>query len=197
MRQFLVLAHEAPTTPDFSLDDLPGEGRLDLLARCVTSALLRSHGIREESRLYLLLGGEYALRVEGSEVQGLNPDERSTAARIRSALERREDAIGHEEVETSPGIYLSRRDLATVIEAVARDSTVILLQEDGGPISELAPPSNPAFVLSDHREFSDEEDEVLANYVNTRASLGPTAIHADQAISVAHNYLDTRGFADY
>jgi tRNA (pseudouridine54-N1)-methyltransferase len=52
MRQFVVVGHDAPTTDDFSLDDLPGAGRLDVLCRCITAALLLSHGIRDgvESR---------------------------------------------------------------------------------------------------------------------------------------------------
>ena len=199
MRQFIVLGHEAPTTPDFSLDDLPGTaGRLDLLARCITSALLRSHGIREDTRVYVVLANEYTLRVEGSEVQGLNPDERSTAARIRDALEQREEAIGHEEVEVGPGFHLSRRDFPTILETVATPgATVVQLHEDGHPIADLAPPSDPVFVLSDHREFTADDLDALAEHVDTRVSLGPVAIHADQAITVTHNYLDTKGFVDY
>ncbi|MEF8821408.1 MAG: tRNA (pseudouridine(54)-N(1))-methyltransferase TrmY, partial [Halovenus sp.] len=35
MRQFIVHGHAVPPTAEVSLDDLPGAGRLDLLARCV------------------------------------------------------------------------------------------------------------------------------------------------------------------
>ena len=199
MRQYIVLGHEAPTTPDFSIDARPGTaGRLDLLARCITSALLRSHGIRTDTRVYVVLANEYTLRVEGSEVQGLNPDERSTAARIRAALKQREEAIGHEEVETGPGFYLSRRDFATILETVATPGApVVQLHEDGHPIADLAPPSDPVFVLSDHQDFTESDQAALAEHVNTRVSLGSVPIHADQAITVTHNFLDTSGFADY
>lgn len=198
MRQFVVLGHDVPTDGEFSLDDLPGTGgRVDLLARCVTSALLLSHGVREDTRVFLVLGDEYTLRVEGSDVQGLNPDERSTAARIGSALERRGDAIGHEEVETAPGVFLSRRGFETILETVAADATVVQCHEDGHPLPELAPPPNAAFVLSDHSEFTDREADLLAEHAKTSVSLGPNAIHADHAIGVVHNYLDTGGYADY
>ncbi|PSP87349.1 tRNA (pseudouridine(54)-N(1))-methyltransferase TrmY, partial [Halobacteriales archaeon QH_8_68_33] len=34
MRQFIVVGHDAPTTPEFPLDDLAGgAGRLDVLCR--------------------------------------------------------------------------------------------------------------------------------------------------------------------
>ncbi len=49
MRQFVIIGHDAPTTPEFSLDDLAGAaGRLDVLCRCVTSAFLLRHAIRED-----------------------------------------------------------------------------------------------------------------------------------------------------
>ena len=52
-------------------------------------------------------------------------------------------------------------------------------------------------MLSDHREFTDAEAQLLAERADERLSLGPRALHADQAITVAHNYLDTDGYSRY
>ena len=90
MRQFIVLAHELSADAEINLDDLPGAGRLDLLSRCVTSALLCSHDIRENVRVHLVVDG-YLVSFDGETIRGLSPDERSTAARIRRALPRRLD----------------------------------------------------------------------------------------------------------
>ena len=198
MRQFVVTGHDVPTTPEFALDDLPGgAGRLDLLARCVTSALVLSHGLREDVRVHLVLADAYTVTFDGSELRNFNPDERSTAARVRNALEEREEAIGHIAVETSPGVSLSRRDFEATLETVARDGTVVQLNEDGDPAVDVTPPANPVFVLSDHHDFTEDEAAVLADVADRRLSLGPKAIHADHAIAVAHNYLDTNGYTDY
>ncbi|MFB6232903.1 MAG: tRNA (pseudouridine(54)-N(1))-methyltransferase TrmY, partial [Haloarculaceae archaeon] len=59
MRQFIVLGHEAPTTADWSLEDLSGAGRLDVLCRCVGAAVFLSHGIRENVRVHLVLDDAY------------------------------------------------------------------------------------------------------------------------------------------
>lgn len=198
MRQFVVIGHEAPTTPDFPLEDLPGAaGRLDLLSRSITAAFLRSHGLREDVRFRLVLSDEFTLRFEGSELQGLNPDERSTAARVRSALQQREGAIGHQAVETSPGIYLSRRGVEAALQDAAGEGTLLQLHEDGTPIVEFDTPADPVFVLSDHLDFTEEEQALLDELDAERVSLGPNAIHADHAISVVHNYLDTDGYDRY
>lgn len=196
MREFVVVGHDAPTTADFSLDDLPGAGRVDVLCRCVTSAFVLSHGIREDVRVHLVLGGEYVVRFEGRELRRLNPDERSTAALIRGALEERDAAVGAMEAEASPGVSIRKGDLETVLGDLA-GRTVVELREDGDPVVDLDPPDEPTFVLSDHRDFTDAEADLLASAADERVSLGPRALHADQAIAVAHNYLDTDGFAAY
>jgi tRNA (pseudouridine54-N1)-methyltransferase len=191
MRQFIVLAHELSVDAEISLDDLPGAGRLDLLSRCVTSALLCSHDIREDVRVHLVVEG-YRVSFDGATIRGLSPDERSTAARIRDALAARDEAIGSMPAEPSPGVSIRRGGLDALLEDL--EATVIELHAEGAPIVDLDPPSDPAFVLSDHREFTDAEADQLATRADERVSVGPTALHADQAITVAHNFLDTGGF---
>ncbi|ESP88800.1 tRNA (pseudouridine(54)-N(1))-methyltransferase TrmY [Candidatus Halobonum tyrrellensis] len=196
MRQFVVCGHDAPTTPDFPLDDLPGAaGRLDLLCRCVNAGLFVSHGIREDSRVHLVLGDEYTVRFDGASARGLHPDERSTAARVRSALESRDDAIGHMPAEVAPGVELYRMGLAETLDSL--DGTLVQLHEAGAPVADLAPPADPVFVLSDHSDFADSEADLLARRADERVRLGPRAVHADHSIAVAHNYLDTDGYATY
>lgn len=194
-RQFVVVAHEAPTTDDFSLSDLTGSGRLDLLARCVTASLLTSHGMREDVRTHLVLDEHVTIEFDGASLQGLNPDERSTAALIRNALGEREEAVGHIPVETSPGVSLYRRGLEETLETI--EGTVLELHPDGMAAGEVAPPEDPCFVLSDHRNFSEGEAAVVAGVRDDRVSLGPVALHADHAIVVSHNWLDTAGFGRY
>jgi tRNA (pseudouridine54-N1)-methyltransferase len=198
MRQFVVTGHDAPTTPDFSLDDLPsGAGRLDVLCRCLNAAFFLSHAIREDVRVHLVLADAFTVEFDGREVRRLNPDERSTAARIRDALEQREEAIGHIPAETSPGVSIRRVGFEQTLRDVAAESTVVELHEDGTPVVDVDPPENPAFVLSDHHDFTDREAALLAEVADERVRLGPHALHADHAITVAHNYLDTAGYTEY
>ncbi|MFB6108930.1 MAG: tRNA (pseudouridine(54)-N(1))-methyltransferase TrmY [Haloplanus sp.] len=198
MRQFVVVGHDAPTTADFSLDDLAGgAGRLDVLCRCVTAAFCLSHDVRAGVRVHLVLGDAFTVVFDGADLRRLNPDERSTAALVRNALDRREDAVGRIPVESSPGVSLVRRGFEPTLSTVAADSTLVHLHEDGDPVVDRDPPTDPAFVLSDHRDFTDRERELLADRADERVRLGPRALHANHAITVAHNYLDTDGFRSY
>jgi len=195
MRQFIILSHEASPTPDFSLDNLTGVGRMDLLARCVTASVLLSHGIREDVRTHLVFDDEFTIQFDGGSLRGLHPDERSTAALIRSAFEEREEAIGHIPVETSPGVSLIRRGFEPTLDAI--DGTVIQLHEEGDPAVATDPPEDPVFVLSDHRDFAEKERELLDDRGASRSRVGPKALHADQAITVANNWCDTDGYTTY
>jgi len=195
MRQFVVLGHDAPTTAEFSLDDLAGgAGRLDVLCRCVNSAFFLSHDIRESVRVHLVLGDEFTVTFDGESLRRLNPDERSTAALVRTALEHREEAIGAMAAGSSPGVSITRRGAESLLWDLASEGTVVELHEDGDPPGDRELPGDPVFVLSDHREFTPEERELLADAADRRLRLGPRALHADHAITVAHHYLDTDGY---
>lgn len=196
-RRFVVLGHDAPTHTEFSLDDLPGAGRLDVLCRCVTSAFLLSHDIREAVCVHLVLNDEYTITFEGETLRRLNPDERSTAALIRNALADRTEAVGHVAVETSPGVSINRRDLDAVLADVADSGTVFQLHAEGRPAIELDPPEDPVFVLSDHRDFTPTEREAISEVAEGQVSLGPQRLHGHQAITVAHNWLDTDGYRQW
>ncbi|WP_128225649.1 tRNA (pseudouridine(54)-N(1))-methyltransferase TrmY [Halobacteriaceae bacterium SHR40] len=194
MRQFIVHGHAVPPTAEVSLDDLPGAGRLDLLARCVTASFLLSHGIRDDVRTHLVVNDEFTVQFDGSQLRGLHPDERSTAALIRTALEEKAEAIGQIPVETSPGVSLIRRGFEGTLADVASSGTVVQLHEDGEPAVDVSVPAEPIFVLSDHQDFTDDEDALLAAEADHRLRVGPEALHADHTITVVHNWCDTDGF---
>lgn len=201
MRQFVLLAHDVPLEPDFSLDDLAGgAGRLDAICRSITAAFLTSHGLREDVRAHLVVQDELTITFDGADLRHLNPDERSTAARIRTALEHREEAIGALPAEPSPGVAVYRRNFEGTLDAITDDETTLVhLHEDGDSIGEVDPTDlgHPVFVLSDHHDFTPAERELLEARTDRRLRLSPTRLHADQAVTVAHHFLDTDGYRQF
>ena len=196
MRQFIVIGHDVPLDGDFSLDDLPGTaGRLDVLCRCVGAAFLLSHGLREDVRVHLVLRDELTVRFDGATLRNLRPDERNVAGLVRAALGRADEAVGHQAVGTSPGVSVARRDLEAALEPF--EGVVVHLDEDGRPVTEIDPPTAAAFVLSDHRNLTDREAALVEAAADVAVSLGPERLHADHAITIAHNFLDTAGYSRY
>jgi tRNA (pseudouridine54-N1)-methyltransferase len=193
VRRFIVLGHRAITSAEFKLDDLCGStGRLDILLRCVNSAFFLSHGIRKDVEIVLMLLGEPSppktIRIDGSEVKYLNPDERSTAALIRNALLQK----GEGERRCSPGIYVSERDYSEVLSNVSKESKMYYLKEDGQDIRDVAFGEDSTFVLGDDQDLSELEESVLMAYEPKKISLGPISYHADHCVTLVNNELDRK-----
>lgn len=193
MRRFVVIGHRAVTSGDFKLDDLAGgTGRLDVLLRCINSAFFLSHNIRRDTEVHLILQGPphppKTVRLVGSELKYLNPDERSTAALVRNALLQKVAA----EERSSPGIYVSNRSYRDVLSLVPKGEQIVYLREDGTDVREFQFEQDVTFVLGDDQDLTLEEEGMLLKYEPKIISLGPASYHADHCISIVNNELDRR-----
>lgn len=197
MRQFVVIGHEVPVEASISLDDLPGAGRADLLLRCVGAALFTSHDIRTDTRVHLVLQDRVTVTFDGETIRHARPDERSLAGLLRAALDGLDEAIGHQPAEPAVGLAVRRRGFEATLEVLSREGTIITLDEDGASLNSRSPPPNPIFVLSDHRDFTDNERAVLDTFADETVSIGPRVIHADHTTAIVHNWVDTDGYTRY
>lgn len=193
MRRFIIIGHKAATAADFKLDDLAGgAGRLDVLLRCINSSFFLSHDLRKDVEVLLILQGPpgpaRTVRLVGSELRYLNPDERSTGALIRNALMRDTES----EERSTPGIYISRRTFLDVLALLGPDTELIYLKEDGEDIRSAEIPTDVTFVLSDHMDLTADEEALVLQYKPKVLKLGPISYHADHCISIVNNELDRR-----
>ena len=196
-KNFILLAHRARTYPDFPLNDLCGAaGRWDGVARCVNSALFISHDLRRDTSIHIILMGppdpSKIVTIEGRSVKYLNPDERSTVALIGKSLQiDLKSSDPHKWI--SPGIYVKRGDLNTVLDSIEGNS--FLLDENGTVADKLLPShmkdeKNMNFILSDDRNFTDDELKAISEHITGSLSLGPRVLHSDHSITIAHNVMD-------
>ncbi len=217
MRNFIILGHRAVTTPQFSLNDLPGSGgRMDLITRAINVAFCISHDIRRDTEVAaVLLGPEdppKTIRFIGSLLKYLNPDERSTGALIRNALVKmyaekmkksdykiklkpehdKNFKMFAGEIRSSPGIYISNNGLEEVLAFYLEKGPIIHLDEQGKDIEHNFPSQACTFILSDDKNFSEEEERLLKHIEAPSISLGPISLHTDHCISLIHNYLDRK-----
>jgi len=97
----------------------------------------------------------------------------------------------HKETQSTPGIHVSRCTLETALDdLLATGASPIVLHENGTSADSFGFPSDPAFILSDHSDYTEEEQRMLADL--PRVSLGPRPLHTSQAITIAHYLLDRR-----
>jgi tRNA (pseudouridine54-N1)-methyltransferase len=200
MRTFIIVGHKATTTPDFSLEDVPGtSGRLDILCRCINAAFVLSHGIRHDVRVLLILcGGEphKTVCLRGEDLRHLNPDERTTAALLKKALA---IVAGPEWSRSTSGIFVRTGGLGEVLSDLkAKGIKPVYLREDGMDVrkgdSNLS--GDAAFILGDHMGMTPEEETRILQAGAEVVSIGPASLHADHCIVLVNWMLDTGVIGD-
>jgi tRNA (pseudouridine54-N1)-methyltransferase len=194
-RRFLLLAHRVPVSGNFSLNDLAGAGgRMDEVARATSTAFTVSNGLRRDTELTILFVADpppraRRIRLVGSGLRYLNPDERSTAALLKNALVR--SSTLERDIEASPGLVVGPVDPWTTLTAFAEEPGTIWLTETGAPYVPSGPvPLGVGAILSDPDNPTSEERQLLERSSVPRASLGPASLRASQCIDVLHNRWD-------
>ena len=197
MRRFLVLAHRVPISGAFTLNDLAGgAGRMDEIARAVSTAFTLSNDLRRDTEVCVLFVAEpppRSRRIElvGARLRYLNPDERSTAALLKNALVRAVDFP--REFESSPGLKVAPIDPTTELRRFLERPGAIWLTEAGRPIEEWSEASGElAAVVSDPYDPTPEEAALLASSGVPQVSVGPRSLRTSQVIDAVHHELDRR-----
>jgi tRNA (pseudouridine54-N1)-methyltransferase len=196
VRSFVLIGQTATASADFRLDDLPSSsGRLDVLLRCIRAALLVSHGLREDVRVYLVLrGGPQAprvLRVDSSSAKFIRPDERSLALLVQKTLAAAPDELGAAFVELRPGLALARGDLDCVLADLGAVAFYVLAE--GAPdIREASLRDDAAYFIGDHAGFAAGDVEHLIALGASLLGIGPVSLHSDDVVAVLSNELARR-----
>jgi tRNA (pseudouridine54-N1)-methyltransferase len=198
MRRFVIIGQKATASGDFRLDDLAGtSGRLDVLLRCIRSAILISHGVRSDVVVYLVLrGGTRAprvLRVEAAATKFLRPDERSLATLVKKALEAQAEGEDNGFIDVRPGLSVRRGGLDEIVAELG-DARLFVLEPTGADLRLAADLSgtDATFVVGDHLGLDDTTRARLAGLGAVSLRVGPVAIHADDVVTVVSNELDRR-----
>jgi tRNA (pseudouridine54-N1)-methyltransferase len=195
VRQILLLAHRVPVGGAFTLNDLAGGGgRMDEVARAVSTAFTLSNDLRRDTELTILFEAEPAprarrMRLDGRRLKFLNPDERSTAALLKNSLVR--SAGVPRDVEASPGLVVGPAEPLTELRAFAAVPGTLWLTESGAPVQPTdVAAGNYRAVLSDPTDPTPEEAECLRAAGANPRSLGPRSLRSSQCIDVLHHLAD-------
>jgi tRNA (pseudouridine54-N1)-methyltransferase len=195
MRRFLILSHRVPVGGAFTLNDLAGgAGRMDEVARAVSTAFTLSNDLRRDTEVTILFVAEAPpaarrIVVHGARVRYLNPDERSTAALLKNALVRSVAAPGT--IESSPGLVVGPVEPAVALAEFLQLSGTVWLNEHGQEMSTYpVPPGDFGAVVSDPYDPTEAETEILRTSGVPRVSVGPRPLRTSQVIDAVHNALD-------
>ncbi|MFH8080835.1 MAG: tRNA (pseudouridine(54)-N(1))-methyltransferase TrmY [Candidatus Aenigmatarchaeota archaeon] len=176
MREFLLKSHAY--TGYFSLNNLPGAGRMDIVCRCVTASLWLSHELRKDTIFHALLLGQPSppklLSFDPQKMKKVYPDERNVASHIRLALQGKKQ----------PGIKVEKIGLSEFLSK-QEEKQIIVLDVNGKDIRKFEFEKDVLFILGDDKGLNEEIE-------GEKVSIGKRIYLASQVISVIQNELDRR-----
>lgn len=197
MRKFALLGQRAMAKGKLPLNDLAGSaGRMDVLVRGLMSALLTSHGLRENVEVILHLGGgpgpSRRIKFVGHEIKGMHADERSVAGLIAKVIREPHPPIGHW-IERQYGVYDSGGTIHHTIDEWDNDLNIIL-DADGPTLWDNVPiklntdiEPSIGFILGDDQPLPHLD---IKNGISL--SLGNDWLQGSACISICHFILDNK-----
>ena len=198
MREFILRARQAPTTPGCALDE-PGRGRhLEVVAHAVVNALFYSMKIRPQTTLQLVFDGPAAppktVRLESDGLgsfEGL--DERSIWRMLEAILAAGRNLGRDQEIAAEPGMFVAKRSFEQLVRRRCAEAPLYYLRPDGQDIRTLELESPVHFLFTDHLAMPRKSDRFLDRLGARPVSVGPRMLYASQCIAIVHNELDRRG----
>jgi tRNA (pseudouridine54-N1)-methyltransferase len=192
MRTFILYTNKGRTDHKFSLEDLPSSGgRMDLVARFITSCMFISHKMRQDTRVFVILNGApkppVTIEINPS-VRKIGVDERSVALWIRKLLEELED---RDSFHMYNGLKATRESFRDIIKRLKKEGTIYVLNEGGVSIKKTKFEKNPIFIIGDHVGVP-EKEEKFALRLGKKLSLGKTPYLASTCVSLLHWTIDQK-----
>ncbi|MCK4883958.1 MAG: tRNA (pseudouridine(54)-N(1))-methyltransferase TrmY [Candidatus Diapherotrites archaeon] len=209
MKTFLIAANNAFTGKKLNEKDLPGMGgRIDVVCRCVSSALWLSGSLRNDTKFTAVLGGQpnppMTLFFKPEKLQRISPDERSIAFAMKKALALANETLEIKKtnnnnptinVETPQGIELQNIDLEEELNKIdlLKEKTIFFLDPNGTDLEKIDRKDlekDTFWVLGDNNGFTKKQKELLKKINAKPISLGEKEYLSSQCITFVNMKLD-------
>ncbi|MHA1990471.1 MAG: hypothetical protein ACW981_02115 [Candidatus Hodarchaeales archaeon] len=177
-RIFILLLKKAQPSLSLNINNLSGEGRIDILCRVLTNTFFLGGGetnFRKNNELWVYFQS-YGKKLifKGNDLRGMNPDERSQAGILKKVF----SGQNFEGIEYSS---------ATWVEVLKIFPNCVILDVLGGRLNELEI-DQTVFLLGDHIGLTEEEKSSFKK--ENRLSLGNHVYLSSQCVSTLNYILD-------
>jgi len=197
MRTFVLRARAAPTDSARLLAGVGGEAHTEILAHVLMNAIFVAQSHRDDVVVHLVLEStqDYSrsLRFEAQAMRELGGfDERALLGKIARALDASRGMGKEEERPVESGVTVRTLSFERLVEQLAADHQLFVLDRKGTPIGEQALGDRPCFLLTDHIPMPKKTFGILDRLGATKLSLGTRMLFASQCVVLIHHALDGR-----
>jgi len=194
MREFILFSRGV--TREFKLNDLPNAGRMDLIARCISTAIFLSFSLRKNVKFHVVLNGPpsppLTVTFYTNELKNVSPDERNVASHINIAI--KNFSMGKKNSE--PGVYIDKKSFEELIKGKIKEygnKNIFYLHKDGEDIKSVEMKIDSVFILGDNKGIPKKEEEFISRNKIKKVSIGGVEYLASQVIAIVNYEMDRRG----
>ena len=197
MRTFVMRARAAPTDSQKLLESVGKEAHTEILAHTLMNAVFVAQSHRPDVIVYLVLESTQDFsRTVRFEVNAMHEiggfDERALLGKVAKALEVSR-GMGKEEIRpVESGVTVQTLSFERLVQLLAEDHQLFLMDRKGTPIREQAFAGNPCFLLTDHIPMPKKTIPGLERLGAKKLTLGSTMLFASQCVVLIHHELDQR-----
>ena len=197
MRTFVLRARAAPTDSAKLLAGVGHEAHTEILAHTLMNAIFVAQSHRPDVVVYLVLESTQdfsrTVRFEASamhDIGGFN--EQALLGKVARALDASRGMGKEEERPVESGVTVRTISFERLVQQLAQDHQLFVMDRKGTPIREQAFDGNPCFLLTDHIPMPKKTFNSLERLGTRKISLGPKMLFASQCVVLIHHALDQR-----
>jgi tRNA (pseudouridine54-N1)-methyltransferase len=195
MRAFVLRARSAPTDSQLLLESVGQGAHAEILAHTLMNGIFVAQSHREDVMIYLVLEStqDYSRTIcfssnEISQIGGFH--EQVLLKKIAHALDMSK-GMGKEQLRAiEPGITVQTISFEKLVQELAVDYQLFIMDKKGTSIREQEFIGNPCFLLTDHIPMPKKSFNSLKRLGAEKISLGPKMLFASQCVVLIHNELD-------
>jgi tRNA (pseudouridine54-N1)-methyltransferase len=197
MRTFILRARAAPTESQKLLASVGQEAHAEILAHTLMNAIFVAQSHRADVTVYLVLESTLdfsrTIRFDANAMHAIGGfDEQALLGKIAKALDASR-GMGKEETRpVEPGVTVRTVSFERLVQELAEDHQLFVMDRKGTSIREQAFAANPCFLLTDHIPMPKKILPSLERMGARKISLGPTMLFASQCVVLIHHELDQR-----
>lgn len=197
MRTFVLKARAAPTDSRKLLAEVGGDAHAEILAHTLMNAIFVAQSHRADVVVYLVLESTQdfsrTIRFDSNaltDIGGFN--EQALLAKVARALDASRGMDKEQSRDVEPGISVQTLSFERLVQRLAEDHALFVMDRKGTPIREQAFDGNACFLLTDHIPMPKKTFHSLDRLGAKRISLGRTMLFASQCVVLIHHELDQR-----
>jgi tRNA (pseudouridine54-N1)-methyltransferase len=197
MRTFVLRARAAPTDSQKLLASVGQDAHTEILAHTLMNAVFVAQSHRPDVIVYLVLEStqDYSrtIRFEPDAMHGIGGfDERALLGKIARALDASRGMGKEEAREVQSGVSVRTVAFERLVQELATDHQLFVMDRKGASIREQAFEGNPCFLLTDHIPMPKKSFNSLERLGAKKITLGSKMLFASQCVVLIHHELDQR-----